>query len=261
MKKRINAMGHDVDKAGHVAWLESYEECFESLVDKEIKLLELGVLHGASLKMWCDYFEKAIIVGLDRNPVNIEDPTGRIRVYQGSQQDKELLDRIALEQAPEGFNVVIDDCSHIGRVTRTSFWHLFNNHLKPGGIYVIEDYGAGYMDECPDGRRYKSRSDGAYSWLCSRKDHLVDCILGRLSTFSPKLTKLFLILSMSRRIPSHNYGIVGFVKELIDACSLGEIASPNRGCGRYSSYKIQRMHIFWNHLIVFKSADSESIRL
>jgi hypothetical protein len=254
VKKRINAAGYDVDKARNVGLLDSYQECFESLTDKEIKLLELGVLYGASLKMWRDYFEKGIIVGLDLNVVDVDDPTGRIRVYQGSQRDTKLLDRIAYEQAPEGFDVVIDDCSHIGRFTRTSFWHLFDNHLKPGGIYVIEDYGTGYMDDWPDGKGYNRRPRSPCSWLSSLKDDVVESILSRLATFSPiKLPKLFLIFTMSRSIPSHNYGMAGFVKELIDACCLGEIVSPNRGSGRYRPYKIQRIHIFWNHVIVFKS--------
>jgi hypothetical protein len=80
--------------------LQIYEECFEPLIGKEISLLELGVLWGTSLLLWRDYFEKARIVGLDVNPIHIEDPTGRIRVYVGYQQDVALLTSIAKEQAP-----------------------------------------------------------------------------------------------------------------------------------------------------------------
>jgi len=56
------------------------------------------------------------------------------------------------ETAPEGFDIIIDDCSHIGEFTAVSFWHLFDRHLKPGGLYVIEDWGTGYMRGTPDGR-------------------------------------------------------------------------------------------------------------
>ncbi|GAG88687.1 unnamed protein product, partial [marine sediment metagenome] len=154
MRKRLDAQGYDSDK-GDLFWY--YEEYFEPLVDQEIKLLELGVGKGGSLLLWRDYFEKGIIVGLDMNRVHIEDPTGRIHVYQGQQQDIALLDRIAQEMAPEGFDVIIDDCSHIGELTRTSFWHLFDNHLKPGGLYSIEDWCTGYWDVSIDGRQYKPR--------------------------------------------------------------------------------------------------------
>ena len=79
----------------------------------------------------------------------------------------EVSDRVA----PEGFDVVIDDASHISEMARTSFWHLFEHHLKPGGLYCIEDWGTGYWCDWPDGRSYD---------------------------------------------PPHNYGMVGFVKELVD---------------------------------------------
>ena len=79
---------------------------------------------------------------------------GRIVVYRGRQEDADLLDRIAAEQAPAGFDVVIDDCSHLAAPTRASFWHLFDRHLKVGGVYVIEDWGVGYWDRWPDGARY-----------------------------------------------------------------------------------------------------------
>ncbi|HYY94550.1 MAG TPA: hypothetical protein VE713_08535 [Pyrinomonadaceae bacterium] len=94
-KKRLDASGYDTDKAAHTHYLRNYEEYFRGLVDKEIRLLELGVLKGGSLLLWRDYFARGIVAGLDLNPVEIEDPTGRVRVYTGGQQDTELLDRIA----------------------------------------------------------------------------------------------------------------------------------------------------------------------
>ena len=50
----------------------TYEELFKDLVDKPIKLLEIGVCDprfpGASLKMWEEYFLNGEIVGMDINP-------------------------------------------------------------------------------------------------------------------------------------------------------------------------------------------------
>ncbi len=59
---------------------------------------------GGSLHLWRDYFERGLIVGLDLQAIKLEDPTGRIRIYEGMQQDRELLDRIARETAPQGFD-------------------------------------------------------------------------------------------------------------------------------------------------------------
>jgi SAM-dependent methyltransferase len=156
-KRTLDASNYDTDKAAHTHYLRNYEEYFRPLLDRDVRLLELGVLKGGSLLLWRDYFERGVIAGLDLNPAQIEDPTGRIRLYQGGQQETELLDRIARECAPEGFDVIIDDCSHVGELARVSFWHLFENHLKPGGLYVIEDWGTGYWDFWPDGVSYRPR--------------------------------------------------------------------------------------------------------
>src|SRR6266576_2681883 len=155
VRKTLDASEYDTDKAEHPHYVRSYEEYFRPLLDQDIRLLELGIFKGGSLLLWRDYFERGLIVGLDVQPVKLEDPTGRIRIYQGKQQDKKLLDQIALETAPDGFDVIIDDCSHIGELTRLSFWHLFDNHLKPGGLYVIEDWSASYWDNFFDGAGFR----------------------------------------------------------------------------------------------------------
>src|SRR5881296_605514 len=84
------------------AYLERYEQRFEPIRPGVRALLELGVHQGESLLMWRDYFPDAIIAGLDINAVNIADSGDRIRLYRGSQDDMELLDRIAAECAPGG---------------------------------------------------------------------------------------------------------------------------------------------------------------
>ena len=135
-------------------YIKEYEKLFDGLENKDIKLFELGILQGNSLLMWRDYFEKGIIVGLDIDDVKIPDETGRIKTYKGSQDDFTLLTTISNEIAPEGFDIIIDDASHMGNLTRKSFWHLFENHLKSGGIYVIEDWGTGYWQSWPDGKAF-----------------------------------------------------------------------------------------------------------
>ena len=64
---------------------------------------------------------------------------------------------MASKTAPDGFDIIIDDASHIGELTKTSFWHLFDHHLKPGGLYAIEDWGTGYLDDFTDGRKFQPR--------------------------------------------------------------------------------------------------------
>jgi SAM-dependent methyltransferase len=105
--------------------------------------------------LWRDYFPHGTIAGLDVEPQGGERAEDRLRMYQGRQEDTALLSRIAAEVAPDGFDIVIDDASHIAAPTRTSFWHLFNHHLKPGGLFAIEDWGTGYWERWPDGRTWR----------------------------------------------------------------------------------------------------------
>ena len=77
-----------------------------------------------------------------------------------------LLSVVARKTAPEGFDIIIDDASHFGDLTKIAFWHLFDNHLKPSGLYVIEDWGTGYWRDWTDGKTYRPRSK-LYSGLLS----------------------------------------------------------------------------------------------
>ncbi|MBA3240415.1 MAG: class I SAM-dependent methyltransferase [Acidobacteria bacterium] len=256
-KRILEATHYDTDKAAHTHYLRNYDEYFRPLVDKDIRLLELGVLHGGSLLLWRDYFERGLIVGLDFNPVEIEDASGRIRVYQGPQQDTALLDRIAAETAPEGFDIIIDDCSHIGELARISFWHLFDRHLKSGGLYVIEDWGTGYWESWTDGVSYRQPPELRHSpfWYRLRRG------VARLQSNAfvkrlPPVRRLVNALKRSvqkRQYHSHDFGMVGFVKELIDECGVADITHPQHGVAPPRTSKFREMRISTSHLFVVKA--------
>ena len=199
-------------------YFEVYERYFAPLRDREMTLLEIGVDRGGSLLLWRDYFRKATVVGLDiRNVARAEG----VHVYEGSQDDRALLDRIASERAPEGFDVVIDDGSHLARHAERSFWHLFDRRLRPGGIYAIEDWGTGYWREWPDG----------HVWAPPRR-----------SRFRPT------------RWPSHDYGMVGFVKQLIDEQAFGDVTHPKRGGpGPPRPSRFDHMHVIQGLAVVVKA--------
>ena len=181
-----------------------------------------------SLLLWRDYFELGLIAGLDANAISILDPTGRIRLYQGMQQDCRLLDRIRREVAPDGFDVIIDDASHIGTYTRISFWHLFLNHLKPGGIYVIEDWGTGYWDTWPDGKKCKLPTEFSNDTI-SGGSHIE-----------------------KGPFPTHQYGLVGFIKQLVDECGLDDLTNSELGAPPTRSSRIRSMQISHGQVIIIK---------
>lgn len=179
---------YDTDKIA-ADYLKYYDPVLAPWLDKDIKLLELGVHRGGSLVLWSDYFPKATIAGIDLKLPAEKSFGDRIHLFEGDQSDTAMLTRVANEIAPDGYDIIIDDASHMGGLTKISFWHLFDNHLKPGGLYVIEDWGTGYWDDWPDGKACKKSS---------------------------LLSSVINIFSRKKPIISHMHGMVGFVKELVD---------------------------------------------
>ncbi len=191
--KQLNLSSYDTDKITH-RYLQWYDPILVPWIDKEIKLLEVGIYKGGSLRLWRDYFPLGIIVGVDLNLPEKFQPGERIQIFKGSQSDKQFLSEVANKTAPQGFDIIIDDASHLGELTRITFWHLFDNHLKPGGLYVIEDWGTGYWDDWPDGKALNPTKP----------------LVSRIRSVLP--------VRISRRIKArcHSYGMVGFIKELVD---------------------------------------------
>jgi hypothetical protein len=210
-----------------LGYLEIYENYFSDLQDKKIKLLELGVAKGLSMLMWRDYFINGTISGVDLFPGEIDDP--RIHIYTGRQNDITLLSRIASERAPDGFDIIVDDAAHIGELAKISFWHLFNNHLKSGGIYAIEDWGTGYWGRhvyYPDGNFYKLRDDETLlHWLANKMLKLTPVEWPHLGP----LQRLLRRHQFTRKFRGHDYGMVGFVRQLVDECGMAERTNPEQG--------------------------------
>lgn len=127
--------------------LHTYERHFRHLRNLPITLLEIGILDGASLKMWEEYFPYGKIIGLDINPDKLKFKTDRTAVYIGSQDDELILNQIKRDY-PEGFDIVIDDGSHINELTFASYNQLYS-HVKLGGQYCIEDTICAYGTDDP----------------------------------------------------------------------------------------------------------------
>lgn len=250
---------YDTDKASSRAYLGDFEEVFGGRRQRPTAVLELGVFHGGSLQLWRDYFAAGPVIGLDLDSVDVADTSGRIKTYQGSQDDHELLDRIRAESAPGGFDIIVDDCSHLGHLTADSFWHLYPKHLRPGGIYVVEDWGTGYWDSWPDGRHAaadvaavgpRRRSGGTAGRLARRLGRSP----GPIGRFGRRLARSL----PPPRLPSHDYGMVGFVKQLIDECAMPDVTAPGRGGLQPSRPSgIERMRVSVGHVFVFKPVSAQ----
>ncbi len=257
--KKIEPANYDTDKADHAHYLRNYEDYFQPLLARDLRLLELGVYKGGSLLLWRDFFPQGLIVGLDLQPVQVDDPTGRIRIYQGRQQDTQLLDRIARETASEGFDVIIDDCSHVGELTRISFWHLFEHHLKPGGLYVIEDWSTGYWRSWIDGIAYNYRPNLNFKPMSFKLRSVISRLQKTKTT--ERLPLMAHMLELAKRafnrhqFHSHDYGLVGFIKELVDECGMADITREDRGTPPYRPSKFKEMKIVPGQVFIVKATE------
>ena len=93
---------YDSDKIAN-RYLERYDPILEPWVDQPVTLLEIGVYKGGSLLLWRDYFPSGTIVGVDISlPKEFKAPD-RVRLFEGSQTDRQFLSRVADEVAPAGF--------------------------------------------------------------------------------------------------------------------------------------------------------------
>jgi SAM-dependent methyltransferase len=163
-----------------------YDRYFRINEVDPITILEVGVHLGESTKILSRGFPKARIVALDLTAQTIDfSAFPNVSYMQCDQRDAGRLEEIVEREFPEGIDLVLDDASHIGAFTAQTFRTCYPR-LKSGGVYVIEDWGTGYLANWPDGAIYSEQ------------------------TPEPAGAEIPL------RLPSHDYGMVGFVKSLVD---------------------------------------------
>lgn len=133
-------------------YLRQYERFFEPLRDKPIKLLEIGVGGGESVKTWLDWFSKAAIWGVDivhdTNPWNTPKGReysfdGRYRFIQGNQGCNTFWECFKADEGLD-WSIILDDGSHLLSDIITTFEALWP-HVLSGGLYCVEDLDPDHM--------------------------------------------------------------------------------------------------------------------
>ena len=138
-------------------------------------------------------FPDAHIVALDLKLRDIDFSTyANIPYLQCDQTDGAKLKSICEPNFPEGIDLVVKDASYIGHLSKLTFQSVYP-YLNSGCLYFVEDWGIWYRK----------------SWI--EGEHFTDCVF-------PASTARIV-----KSIHSHNSGMVGFVKSLVDYMAVDDI--------------------------------------
>ena len=139
---------NDTDKSSiYHNYPRQYNDYFHRFKFKNIKLLEIGVFRGGSLKSWREFLPNAThIVGVDildwcKDYQNI---SNGMYVEIGNVTNKEFIEYIYNKYG--SFDVIIDDGSHKNDHVIKAFESLFPL-MNDNGLYIVEDTNVYTSDE------------------------------------------------------------------------------------------------------------------
>ena len=122
-----------------------------------------GYRPGGSLRAWRDWMPNARIVGADVQP-DTQFSEERIETYLCDSTNT-ASSRSLLESLNARPDIIIDDGSHLDYHQIVTLRNFFE-HLKPGGLYIIEDiYPGSLLTEKPDTIRTVLQADMPYFFV------------------------------------------------------------------------------------------------
>lgn len=165
------AVKYDTDKASH-GYCDIYDKKITHLREKKIKLLEVGIFLGSSLRMWREYFPNAEIHGIDLNIERCGSVDG-VMLHKINVDNIKELEQLSLQYGP--FDIIIDDASHTMKHQQRTFNCLWPA-LSPGGYFIIEDLHTSFLPKlelhspCPLDEHNKTTTYKMVECLKERRD-------------------------------------------------------------------------------------------
>jgi hypothetical protein len=164
-----------------LGYLLAYENNFEQYRNKVKVFCELGVNAGQSLIGWSRYFPTATIIGVDLPSMKVaktfanggivspahQKINKRIKVHFGDAMDKIWLKELSDKYG--GFDIVLDDCSHLGIQMKTSFEALWESTKF---VYAVEDLDTQVGNK--HGNRYIQKINFITDYIQTLITHKVD---------------------------------------------------------------------------------------
>ena len=129
------------DKNTTHAYLPLYQQLLANKKETATNILEIGVKHGGSIKLWHDFFTNATIYGLDIIPIRdiwaeIKNKH-RIKLGRFDAYDTIFFTNNFLNKNIK-FDFMLDDGPHTLE-SMLQFIKLYSQVMKDDGILIIED--------------------------------------------------------------------------------------------------------------------------
>nr|WP_294505819.1 class I SAM-dependent methyltransferase [uncultured Rhodopila sp.] len=131
----LHLFGSDKQKAGEHFYGATYHAVMRPFRYRRIRLLEIGVLGGASLLAWRAFFPRGRFIGCDIDPKD-QFAIGRVATRVTDQSAPSDLKTLCDRDGP--FDIIIDDGSHQNAHQIFTFYEIFDR-LVADGIYILED--------------------------------------------------------------------------------------------------------------------------
>ena len=144
-KSSINVEGH---RSGYTSL---FTILFSSLRDKKINIAEIGIERNGSIKLWREYFKRALIFGFEFDKKKIEiakkQKLKNTNFFEINVHNKNSI-YSAFRKTKVKFDIIIDDSTHLFddqiRVIENCY-----KFLKTNGLMIVEDihrFRNGYED-------------------------------------------------------------------------------------------------------------------
>jgi hypothetical protein len=118
-------------------YFDIYDRHFSKFIDRNVHVVEVGVLGGGSLEMWQHYFGRTCrVTGIDIDVRCKAYENDRIAIFIGDQEDRQFW-KTFRERTPP-VDVFIDDGGHTPEQQIVTLEEMLP-YLRPGGVYLCED--------------------------------------------------------------------------------------------------------------------------
>lgn len=126
-----------------------YDGLFKSYKNEPLKIAELGILDGASLLMWQEYFPNSNLYGFEYNVALIDNFRQKYNNDRITLSYIDVTNKDSIKNTFNGLNImydiIIEDTTHQFEDQIRVIENIYK-YLKPGGVLIVEDIFKSYKE-------------------------------------------------------------------------------------------------------------------